>query len=123
MSEVTRTVVVKSAPLPRRVFRVFAELEGMYRSMVEQLALFTVRNNLASFTRLKALKYRELRVLYRSPPTVSLGLRRSVHRGFWARPSHPLRASAPLRRGTAQSGWSRRHPSSLPCDSIIQSGL
>jgi hypothetical protein len=89
VSEVTRTVVVKSAPLPRRVFRVFAELEGMYRNMVEQLALFTVRNNLASFTRLKALKYRELRVLYRSPPTVSLGLRRSVHRGFWGAPSHP----------------------------------
>jgi hypothetical protein len=89
VSEVTRTVVVKSAPLPRRVFRVFAELEDMYRNMVEQLALFAVRNNLASFTRLKALKYRELRVLYRSPPTVSLGLRRSVHRGFRGAPSHP----------------------------------
>ena len=69
MSEVVRTVVVKSTPLPRKVFRVFVELEGMYRNMVEQLVLFAVRNNIASFTRLKALKYRELRSLYPHIPS------------------------------------------------------
>jgi len=35
MSKVVRTVVVKSVSLPRKVFRVLAELEGMYRNMVE----------------------------------------------------------------------------------------
>jgi len=69
VSEVVRTVVVKSVPLPRRVFRVFAELEGVYRNMVEQLALFAVRNNITSFTKLKALKYRELRSLYPHLPS------------------------------------------------------
>jgi len=69
VSEVTRTVVVRSTPLPRKVFRVFIELEGMYRNMVEQLVLYAVRNKLTSFTRLKALKYRELRSLYPQPPS------------------------------------------------------
>ncbi len=69
LSEVTRTVVVKSTPLPRRLFRVFVELEGMYRNMVEQLVLYAVRNGVASFTRLKALKYRELRSLYPQLPS------------------------------------------------------
>jgi len=32
VSEVARTVVVESVQLPRRVFRVFVELEGMYRN-------------------------------------------------------------------------------------------
>ena len=69
MSEVTRTVVVKSIPLPRKLFRVFVELEGMYRNMVEQLVLYAVRGRVASFTRLKALKYRELRSLYPQLPS------------------------------------------------------
>jgi IS605 OrfB family transposase len=69
VSEVTRTVVVRSTPLPRKVFRVFIELEGMYRNMVEQLALYAVRNGITSFTRLKALKYRELRSLYPQLPS------------------------------------------------------
>jgi IS605 OrfB family transposase len=69
VSEVVRTVVVKSTPLPRKLFRVFAELEGMYRNMVEQLALYAVRNGITSFTRLKALKYRELRSLYPQLPS------------------------------------------------------
>jgi len=64
-----RTVVVKSAPLPRKVFRVFVELEGMYRNMVEQLTLFAVRSDVASFTKLKALKYRELRNTYPHLPS------------------------------------------------------
>jgi hypothetical protein len=41
-SRVTRTVVVKSAKLPKRVFRVFVEVEGMYRNMVEQLTMFAI---------------------------------------------------------------------------------
>ena len=39
MTRVTRTVVVKSVRLPRKVFRVFVEFEGMYRNMVEQLTM------------------------------------------------------------------------------------
>jgi IS605 OrfB family transposase len=69
VSEVTRTVVVRSIPLPRKVFRVFVELEGMYRNMVEQLVLYAVRNGIISFTRLKALKYRESRSLYPRLPS------------------------------------------------------
>jgi putative transposase len=69
VSEATRTVVVMSTPLPRKVFRVFVELEGMYRNMVEQLVLYAVRNGITSFTRLKALKYRELRSLYPQLPS------------------------------------------------------
>lgn len=53
MSEVVRTVIVRSAPLPRRVFKVFAELEGMYRNMVEQLTMHAVRNGVASSPSLK----------------------------------------------------------------------
>jgi len=69
VSKVTRTIVIKSVQFPRRVFRVFVELEGMYRNMVEQLTLFAVRSNIASFTRLKALKYRELRSVYPQLPS------------------------------------------------------
>jgi len=69
VSEVVRTVIVRSAPLPRRVFRVFAELEGMYRNMVEQLTTHAVRNSVTSFTKLKALKYRDLRTLYPHLPS------------------------------------------------------
>jgi len=47
----------------------FAELEGMYRNMVEQLAMYAVKNGIASFTKLKALKYRELRSLYPHLPS------------------------------------------------------
>jgi len=69
MTRVTRTVIVKSAKLPRKVFRVFIELEGMYRNMVEQLVLYAVRNNIKSFTKLKALKYRETRSPYPQLPS------------------------------------------------------
>jgi len=63
VNEVTRTVVVRSATLPRRTFRAFVELEGMYRNMVEQLVLYAVNNNITKFTRLKAERYREVRSL------------------------------------------------------------
>ena len=62
-SEVTRTVTVRSERLPRRTFKVFVELEGMYRNMVEQLVLYAVNNNITKFTRLKAERYREVRSL------------------------------------------------------------
>jgi len=66
---VARTVIVRSIPLPRKVFRVFIELEGMYRNMVEQLTIYAVRNSIDSFTRLKASKYREMRELYPHLPS------------------------------------------------------
>ena len=69
MSEVTRTVVVRSERLPRRTFRTFVELEGMYRNLVEQLVLYAVNNNITKFTRLKAERYREVRSLYPQLPS------------------------------------------------------
>jgi len=68
-SEVTRTVVVRSERLPRRTFRTFVELEGMYRNMVEQLVLHAVNNGITKFTRLKAERYREVRSLYSQLPS------------------------------------------------------
>ena len=65
----TRTVVVRSARLPRKTFRIFVELEGMYRNMVEQLAMYAARGSIKGFARLKALKYRELRSLYPRLPS------------------------------------------------------
>jgi len=69
VSEVTRSVIVRSAPLPRRAFKVFVELEGMYRNMVEQLVLYAVDNGITKFTRLKAERYREVRSLYPQLPS------------------------------------------------------
>jgi len=69
VSEVTRTVVVRSERLSRRTFRTFVELEGMYRNLVEQLVLYAVNNNITKFTRLKAERYREVRSLYPQLPS------------------------------------------------------
>ena len=69
MTRVTRTVIVGSVKLPRNVFRVFIELEGMYRNIVEQVTMHAVRNDIKSFTRLKTLKYREMRNLYPQLPS------------------------------------------------------
>jgi IS605 OrfB family transposase len=69
MSEVTRTVVVGSVRLPRWLFRVFVELEGMYRDMVGRLVAYAVGNGVTSFVKLKALKYLELRSLYPQLPS------------------------------------------------------
>ena len=69
MIRVTRTVIVRSIRLSRKVFRVFVELEGMYRNMVEQLVMYAVRSKVKSFTKLKALKYREMRNLYPQLPS------------------------------------------------------
>jgi IS605 OrfB family transposase len=68
-NEVTRTVIVRSEQLPRRTFKVFVELEGMYRNTVEQLVLYAVDNNITKFTRLKAERYREVRSLYPQLPS------------------------------------------------------
>ena len=69
MTRVARTVVVRSVGLPRKVFRALVELEGMYRNMVEQLVMYAIRNEIKSFTKLKALKYREMRSLYPQLPS------------------------------------------------------
>lgn len=47
MVRVARTVIVKSIPIPRNIFRIFIELEGMYRNVVEQLAIYAVREGVA----------------------------------------------------------------------------
>jgi len=69
VAEAVRTVVVRSVPLPRRAFKVFVELEGMYRNMVEQLVLHAVNNGITKFTRLRAERYREVRSLYPQLPS------------------------------------------------------
>jgi len=66
---VTSTVIVDSVRLPRKVFKVFVELEGMYRNLVEQLTIYAVSNGVKSFTKLKALKYREMKNLYPHLPS------------------------------------------------------
>ncbi len=53
MARVARTIIVRSARLPRRMFRVSVELEGMYRNMVKQLVMYAVRSNVRSFARLR----------------------------------------------------------------------
>ena len=69
VNEVIRTVTIRSEKLPRRTFRIFVELEGMYRNIVEQLVLYAVNNNVTKFTRLKAEKYRDVRSLYPQLPS------------------------------------------------------
>ena len=69
MTRVARTVIVRTTSLPRKVFRVFVELKGMYRNMIEQLTIFAVRSGVKSFTKLKNLKYREMRKLYPNLPS------------------------------------------------------
>ena len=65
----TRAVIVRSVKLPWKTFSVFVELEGMYRNMVKQLVLYAVKNNIRSFIRLRAMKYREMRSLYPQLPS------------------------------------------------------
>jgi len=100
VGEVARTVIVRSARLSRKLFRVFAELEGMYRNMVEQLTMFAVRSNTTSFTRLKALKYRELRAPYPQLPS---------HYAYTACQDASTRAKSFLRL-KKKSLTSREHP-------------
>ncbi len=67
----------------RKAFRVFVELEGIYRNVVEQLAMYAVRGGEAGFTKLKALKHRELRALYPQLPS------RYAYRRAGTRPRGP----------------------------------
>jgi putative transposase len=66
---VTRTVIVRSERISKKLFRVFVELEGMYRNIVEQLVIYSAREGITSFIKLKALKYREMRNLYPHLPS------------------------------------------------------
>ena len=61
MSELVRTVAVPSVELTERKFRVFKELEELYRQVLIELVDYGFRNNIDSFTRLKRDNYRELR--------------------------------------------------------------
>ncbi|MEB3691194.1 MAG: transposase [Caldisphaeraceae archaeon] len=69
MIKATRTVIVRSVKLPKKLFKVFVELEGMYRNMVEQLVMDAVKNNVKGFIRLKAFEYKEMRGLYPKLPS------------------------------------------------------
>ena len=69
MSRVTRTVIVRSAKLPKKTFKAFSELEDMYREMVKKLTFYAVKNNVKSFVKLKALKYYEMRKVYPQLPS------------------------------------------------------
>nr|WP_216082444.1 IS200/IS605 family accessory protein TnpB-related protein [Pyrococcus abyssi]QFN51290.1 IS200/IS605 family transposase [Pyrococcus abyssi] len=66
---VTRTVVLKSERLPKKIFKVFIELEGMYREMLLQILPFAVQNGITSPVKLKAEKYKFLRELYPQLPS------------------------------------------------------
>ncbi|AEC51444.1 hypothetical protein PNA2_0527 [Pyrococcus sp. NA2] len=66
---IARTVVLKSERLPKKVFKVFIELEGMYREMLLQTVQFAVQNEITSFVKLKAEKYSFLRKLYPQLPS------------------------------------------------------
>ncbi len=66
---VTKTVVLKSERLPKKVSKIFVELEGMYREMLLQTVLFAVQNETTSFVKLKAEKYRFLREFYPQLPS------------------------------------------------------
>ncbi len=69
MARIARTVIVRSVSLPRKLFKVLVELEGVYRNMVEQLVMYAIKSNIRSFTRLKALKYRIMRGMYPQLPS------------------------------------------------------
>ncbi len=69
MSELTRTVVVPSVKLSERKFKIFKELEELYRQILIELVDYGFRNNIDSFTRLKRDKYRELRGRYPHLPS------------------------------------------------------
>jgi putative transposase len=69
VSELIRTVVVPSVRLTEKKFRVFKELEELYRRVLVELVDYEFRNDIDSFTRLKRDKYRELRGRYPHLPS------------------------------------------------------
>ena len=69
MSELTRTVVVPSVKLSEKKFRVFKDLEVLYKQVLIELVDYGFRNDIDSFTRLKRDKYRELRKRFSHLPS------------------------------------------------------
>ncbi|MGC9088473.1 MAG: RNA-guided endonuclease TnpB family protein, partial [Conexivisphaera sp.] len=69
MARVTRTVIVRSARLPREAYATLLELQAMYRDMLESLVPYAVENDIKSFTALKAAKYEELRSMHTNLPS------------------------------------------------------
>jgi putative transposase len=67
--ELIRTVVVPSTKLTEKKFRVFKELEELYRQVLIELVDYSFRNNIDSFTRLKRDKYFELRRRFQQLPS------------------------------------------------------
>jgi len=66
---VTRTVVIPSARLGFRKFLALAEVEREYRQMVVEFVKFAHENSISSFTKLKAVKYRDMRHKYPDLPS------------------------------------------------------
>jgi len=69
VSELTRTVVVPSVKLSEKKFRVFKDLEVLYKQVLIELVDYGFRNDIDSFTRLKRDKYRELRKRFSHLPS------------------------------------------------------
>jgi len=66
---IVRTVVVPSRRLGFRAFLALAEVEKEYSQMLRELVGFAYVNGISSFTRLKAVKYREMRHKYPDLPS------------------------------------------------------
>jgi putative transposase len=60
VGELTRTVIVPSVKLAEKKFRVFKELEELYKQILLELVEYGFRNNIDSFTGLKGDRYRVL---------------------------------------------------------------
>jgi putative transposase len=69
VSELTRTVIVPSVKLSEKKFRVFKDLEVLYKQVLIELVDYGFRNDIDSFTRLKRDKYRELRKRFSHLPS------------------------------------------------------
>ena len=66
---IKRTVVLKSEKLPKKVFKIFVELEGMYREMLIQLLPYAVEDEVTSYVMLRVRNYDFLRSLYPQLPS------------------------------------------------------
>jgi len=68
-STMVRTVVVPSGRLGFRAFLALAEVEKEYSQMLRELVGFAYANGVISFTKLKAVKYQEMRRKYPDLPS------------------------------------------------------